>query len=200
MTAALRDRPQELPPLVIPQYVHHDPCHVGGREWDVLGFVEKYDDEERVEGWRREGKLLVPDEVTFTKGNLLVNAGIQRLEDQLIGVTTAPYNNTNCRLGVGDTSTAAVATDTDLGAAAGSTHRQFVVMDSTYPSRSGQVITFRATFTSGLANFAWAEWGIDIGTANGTTVTTPLLNHKIASLGTKVSGAQWVFTVTVTIS
>jgi hypothetical protein len=35
---------------------------------------------------------------------------------------------------------------------------------------------------------------------SGTTVGTTFFNHKIASLGTKVSPAVWGFTVTVTIS
>jgi hypothetical protein len=202
--------------MVREQYAHDEPCDVAGRKWHVEYQVEKYENGGLIERKVRQPGLrgffkrrqsewiapegLVPDEIVSGLGNLLVNAGIQRLEDQLIGATTAPYNNTNCRLGVGNVSTAAVATDTDLGAAAGAANRQFVLMDATFPSRAGQVITFRATFTGGLANFVWAEWALDIGTANGTTVTAPMLNHKISALGTKVSGAQWVFTVTVTIS
>ena len=65
-----------------------------------------------------------------------------------------------------------------------------------------------STFGTGVGNFAWNEWGLDGGTASGTTVTadtntTPgLFNHRIpgSSLGTKTSAASWVFTVTVTIT
>lgn len=133
-------------------------------------------------------------------GNLLVNQGIQRFEDLLIAVAVQGYDNTHCRLGVGNSATAAGATDTDLTAAAGSGNRQFVVMDATFPSRASQTLSFKATHTTGLSNFAWQEWMIDNGTANGTTVTANALNHKVTSLGTKTSAASWAFTVTVVLS
>jgi hypothetical protein len=132
-------------------------------------------------------------------GNLLLNAGIQRLEDQLIGATTSPMNNTNCRLGVGNSATAEAATQTDLLAAAGAGNRQFKMMNATFPSRATQVISFQADFTSGEANFVWAEWGADNGTSNGTTVGTVMLNRKVAALGTKATGT-WTLTGTLTIS
>jgi hypothetical protein len=71
---------------------------------------------------------------------------------------------------------------------------------------SSGVMTVVATFGTSVGNFHWQEWGIDGGTANGTTVTadgntTPgLVNHKITDLGTKTSAASWVFTVTITIT
>ena len=91
---------------------------------------------------------------------------------------------------------------TDLQAAAGSANRQFKVMDATYPSASGGVVTARSTFATGEANFVWNEWGLDIGTptvTDGTTVNAVLLNRKVESLGTKVSGS-WVLTVSVTFA
>jgi len=63
-----------------------------------------------------------------------------------------------------------------------------------------------ATFGTGVGNYHWQEWGVDGGTASGTTVTsegntTPgLINHKVTDLGTKTSAASWVFTVTITIT
>jgi hypothetical protein len=132
-------------------------------------------------------------------GNLLLNAGIQAMEDQLIGATTSPFNNANTRLGVGNSATAEVATQTDLQAAAGASNRQFKLMNATFPSRATQVISFQSDFTSGEANFVWNEWGVDRGNANGTTVTAPMLNRKVASLGTKATGT-WTLTGTLTIS
>jgi hypothetical protein len=132
-------------------------------------------------------------------GNLLLNAGIQAMEDQLIGVTTSPFNNANTRLGVGNSATAEAATQVDLQAAAGAANRQFKLMNATYPSRSAQTITFQSDFASGEANFIWNEWGIDRGNANGTTVTAPMLNRKVASLGTKSTGT-WTLTATLTLS
>lgn len=157
----------------------------------------------RVDKWDDEASFLrgdKPTQVVESLHNLLVNAGIQRLEDLLIasGATQA-YDATHSRVGVGNDATAAAATQTDLQAAAGSSNRQFKLVSSG-PTRSSQTITWVATFGSSEANFAWQEWCIDVGTVDGTTIVTPMLNRKVASLGTKVSGAVWTFTVTLTIS
>lgn len=140
-----------------------------------------------------------PFEVVKCDGNLLTNAGIQRLEDLLIVAGGQGFDAAHSRVGAGNSSTAAAATQTDLQAAAGSGNRQFKLASSG-PTRATNTITWVATFASGEGNFAWAEWCIDAGTADGTTVTAVMLNRKVASLGTKVSGAVWTFTVTLTIS
>lgn len=132
-------------------------------------------------------------------GNLLLNAGIQSILDQTHGATTAPYNNANTRLGVGNSATAEAATQTDLQAIAGAANRQFKLMNATFPSRSSQTESYQSDFTSGEANFIWNEWGVDKGNANGTTVTAPMLNRKVASLGTKATGT-WTLTGTLTLS
>lgn len=152
--------------------------------------------------------LTHPDSI-HADGNLLTRIGLARIGNLLIG--TASYqalNVTHCRIGVGDSNTAAATTDTDLGAASGSGHRQYKLVDSVAQGTgaSSGVTTIVATFATGQANFAWAEWGIDGGTADGTTVTsdaatTPgLINHKITSLLTKTSAVVAVFTATITIS
>lgn len=191
--------------------------------WNIVAKVDKYDldaiarareffglgpDEEPI-GWQLAA-VTKPYDTVIEEGNLLTRQGLKRLIDRLVGTSSnQALDSTHLRIGVGDTNTAAQATDTDLGASAGSTHRQFQLADSAATVGSGAssgVMTVVATFGTGVANFAWAEWGIDGGTANGTTVTaegntTPgLINHKIASLGTKTSSASWVFTVTITIT
>lgn len=125
-------------------------------------------------------------------GNLLLNEGIQELWDLAIaaGGTTA-YNNANAEIGVGDSSTAAAATQTDLQAAS---NKLFKAMVATYPQRTNQTVDFRSDFTSGEANFAWAEWGI----RNGNT-RNKNLNRKVESLGTKATGT-WTLTASVTLS
>lgn len=151
------------------------------------------------------------DHTYRSEGNLLTRLGLARLGGQYIGATgtaNQPLNATHMRIGVGDSATAAATTDTDLGAAAGSTHRQFKLVDSVAQGTGANsgVTTAIATFATGQANFAWAEWGYDGGTADGTTVTaetatTPgLNNHKIASLLTKTSSVVAVFTITVTVT
>jgi hypothetical protein len=146
-----------------------------------------------------------PEESVEINGNLLLNAGIQRLEDNLIIVpaATAVFDNTHARIGVGNSATAEAATQTDLQAAAGATNRQFKLQNAAFPVRPGsngnQSIDWRSDFLTGEANFAWQEWGVDNGTANSTTVSAPFLNRKVQSLGTKTTGT-WTMTGTLTIS
>lgn len=189
--------------------------------WHAHARVDKYD-LEQIEACRASLGLdrepNGPELLAFCKardfiesdGNLLTRQGRKRLIDRLVGTSSnQALDATHLRIGVGNSSTAAVDTDTDLGAAAGSSNRQFQLADSAATVGSGAssgVMTVVATFGTGVGNFAWAEWGIDGGTGSGTTVTadtntTPgLVNHKVTSLGTKTSAASWVFTVTITIT
>lgn len=135
-------------------------------------------------------------------GNLLTTAGLTLVMNRLTGTGQA-LDNTHTRLGVGNSNAAEAVGQTDLQATAGAANRWFMTMDATYPSVAGGVLTARSTFAAGDANFAWAEWGIDVTTAAaaaGATVGTTLLNRKVAALGTKVSGAVWQLTVTITLA
>lgn len=139
-----------------------------------------------------------PYETVVVPGNLLTTAGLNRLTGLLIAAGGQGYDATHARIGVGDDATAANVADTDLTAAAGSSHRQFDLVDTI--SRSNGVVTAVATFGTGVGNFHWQEWGIDNGTASTTSVVAVFLNHKVTDLGTKTSAASWVFTVTITIA
>lgn len=142
-----------------------------------------------------------PYAVSDWTGNLLVNAGINRLGSLLIGGGGQAYDATHTAILVGDTNTAAAASDTDLNATVNASNRYAQVADSTYPAFASQVLTVKSTFGTGNANFQWNEWGIAGNTASGANAATaPLLNHKVVNLGTKTSNASWSFTVTVTIS
>ena len=166
-------------------------------EWHVETMVEKFDGDYTAQEIAEQG--IKPVEVVKVGGNMVLTAGIQRLIDQFIGATTAPFNNTNARLGVGNSNTAASAGQTDLQASAGAGNRQFKVMDATYPLRSSQTMTFKSTFASGEAQFAWLEIGIDRGTADGTTVTAPLFSRKVPSGGLGTKGAvAWALTISIT--
>lgn len=160
--------------------------------WGVMAICEKFE----TEAFERGGK---PYEVLERPGNLLLNAGITRLLSLLIGGGGQAYDTTpHARIGVGDSTTAAVATQTDLQA---SSNKYYMTMDNSFPSVSGQSVTFKATFGSGVANFPWQEWGVDNGTvANTGPGVAPMLNRKVESLGTKTSGGTWILTVTITIS
>lgn len=135
--------------------------------------------------------------------NLLTTAGLGRITSLIIGGGGQAATATAARVGVGNSSTAASAGQTDLQASSGAGNRQFNTMEATYPQASAGVLTFKASYASGEALFAWAEWGIDIGTPTvsaGTTVNALLLNRKVADNGTKATGSVWAFTVTITLS
>lgn len=156
--------------------------------WNVLATVRKWHDS------ADHAAGAGPDEVLEVPGNLLLNAGITRLLNRLAGVTATAFDASNARIGVGNSSTAASAAQTDLQGAS----KFFALVDSV--SVSNQTITFVASYGSSDANFAWEEWGVDNGTADSSTVTAPLLNRKVASMGTKGSGSTWTLTVTITVS
>ena len=151
----------------------------------VLWKVTKYDNDEAYE----KG---LPFEVKEVKGNLALNEGIGEFLLLLTGGSATAYNNANSRLGVGDSSTAAAATQTDLQAA---TNKLYKAVDATYPTIADQTVTWRATFESAEANFAWEEYTVD----NGASAVKNL-NRKVSSLGTKLSGQTWVLDLQITWS
>lgn len=153
----------------------------GFKPWHPHYKLEKYNDSVL----DRE-----PDEVIEWDGNLMMNAGINVMLDLLIGAAGTDFDDTNGYLGVGNSSAAAAATQTDLQGT--STAR--VIIDS-LAARSNQTLTFVATFGSAVGNFAWEEVGIFNASSGGT-----MLTRSVSSLGTKASGATWVLTITLTIS
>ncbi len=125
--------------------------------------------------------------------NLLTNYGINSIIWNLVaGAGATAMNNANARLGVGDSSTAAAATQTDLQAA---TNKTYVAMNATYPTTgTSQQIVFQSTFTSGQANYAWNEFISDNGTSGHA------MNRLVSTQGTKTSGQSWQLTLTITLS
>lgn len=134
----------------------------------------------------------VPNRVVELPGNLLLNEGITELLTLLIGGAGTAYSNANARIGVGDSSVAAAATQTDLLAA---TNKLYKGMDGGYPQVTAQKVTFRATFSSTEANYAWNEITVDNGAAAGKN-----LNRKVQAMGTKAEPATWVVSLEITIS
>lgn len=134
-------------------------------------------------------------------GNLLANAGINRVGGLAFGAGTGQiYNTANSAIGVGDTATAAAATQTDLSAAVNAANRYVQVVDS-QPTFAAQVLTMLSTYATGNGNFAWAEFAIGQNVASAAAaITAAMLNRKVSALGTKTSAAAWTFTITITIS
>ena len=136
---------------------------------------------------------------TELTGNLITNAGWTRLLNLLIGTgSTQAADATHTRIGVGDSNTAEAYTDTALTAATNKLYK-LVSGAGTVGTRT---LSFAATFGTSDANWAWNEFGIDIGaTADSTTVAAVFLNHKAGiAQGTKASGQTWTATATLTFT
>jgi hypothetical protein len=114
------------------------------------------------------------------------------IAQQSIGEAVTAFNNANAYLGVGDSTTAFAATQTDLQAA---TNKLRKAMEATYPTRATNVLTFRSLFGTGDANFAWAEWAVFNASTAGT-----MMSRKVEALGTKTSAQSWQLTTTITIA
>ena len=122
----------------------------------------------------------------------LTDAGRNFMVQSTIAAAGTPFNNANSYIGVGDSTTAFNVSQTDLAAASNKLRK---AMDATYPQGGSNVITWRSTFATGDANFAWQEWGVFNASSSGT-----MLNRKVESLGTKTSAQTWQFTVTLTFT
>lgn len=122
----------------------------------------------------------------------ITDAGRNFMVQSTIAAASTPFSNANSYIGVGDSTTAFAASQTDLQAA---TNKLRKAMDATYPSGGSNVITFRSTFGTSDANFAWQEWGVFNASSAGT-----MLSRKVESLGTKTSAQTWQFTATLTVT
>jgi hypothetical protein len=159
--------------------------------WRARARLEKY--AEGVDP--AEGK---PYEVLEMEGNLLMTAGVLRIWQKLRGDAGNAFNNTNSRLGVGDSATAEAAGQTDLQAA---TNKLRKGMETGWPKvgtadglAGDDDMEFKSSFGTAEANFVWAEWGIFDSASAGL-----MLNRKVQALGTKATGT-WVLTVTISLA
>lgn len=176
----------------------HD-AFVWKAEWRVEKFHGEYNRELYL------AKKQLPYEVIEREGNLLTYGGVSNIWECLIGNGTATaaqaltyFNNANAHIGVGNSTTAAAATQTDLQGAS----KTRKAMEATYPTHtdgtgaaSNAQIVFRSVFATGDANYAWEEWGVFNASTAGR-----MLNRKVEALGTKTSSAAWTLTVTLSIA
>jgi hypothetical protein len=127
-------------------------------------------------------------------GNLLLNEGINEAWTLICGTGATKFDNSNANIGVGDSNTAAVATQTGLQAA---TNKLYKAMDGGYPTYgSSQQAVWRSTFGTGDANFSWQE----ITVCNTNSDSGKNLNRKVQDMGTKTSAVSRVTTLTITLS
>lgn len=102
------------------------------------------------------------------------------------------YNNANAYIGVGDSSTAFAVGQTDLQAA---TNKLRKAMQATYPQVSTNVITWRSSFASADANYAWNEMAVFNASSGGN-----MLCRVVSSQGTKASGQTWQIDYALTLT
>lgn len=137
------------------------------------------------------GGLYLPDGEAHGE-NLFLNVGINRIWDLVTGNSAATFTNAEAQIGIGDSSTAAAAGQTDLQAA---TNKTYKAMDASFPtSGTSQQAAFKSTFTTTDANYAWNEFVVRRSTG------TLCLDRGVFSGGTKTSAGTWVPTVTLSMS
>lgn len=163
------------------------------KKWTICRYLS---DDDRINGNLPEtivdgaGKVL-PGKSEF-EGNVMLNEGITALLNLLIGAAETAYSNANAYLGVGESTTAASASQTGLSGAT----KTYKAMEAGYPSISGQTVTFRSVFGSTDANNAWQEFTV----ANGISDAGVNLNRKVDNQGTKASGQSWTLDLEITFS
>ena len=143
-----------------------------------------------------------PYEVLVQEGNLLMYGGASCLWECLIGNGTATsaqtltyFNSSNAYLGVGDSTTAEAATQTDLQASSNKTRQSATASHTDGTTSASNTATWAATFGTSSANYAWNEWALFNASSSGR-----MLNRKVASLGTKTSAASWTLSASISVS
>lgn len=124
---------------------------------------------------------------------MLLNSATGPLAQAMVGGSYTALNNAVGKIGIGDSTVAAVKTQTDLQA---SSNKVYIGQDAGFPSVVGSVITFQVTAGSAVANYVWSEFLIcdaNPGIAWARFVQT--LNGGVA----KASGQTWVLQVTATM-
>jgi len=162
--------------------------HAKGRlTWKLEKFVAK-DSKEILE------KNIEPYETVEREFQCLLNEGIGELIDLICGLgAPTAWDNTNARIGVGDSATAPAATQVGLQAV---TNKLWKAMNGGYPQKSGQQSIFQSDFVDGEAEWAWLEETI----VNAADDTGMNLCRQNTNLGTKPAGQTWRLTGTITWS
>ena len=159
------------------------------KPWHASYRIEKFADLEAFE----RGEAFAVEE--FDE-NVALNVGKAEIWDLVIGASVNHFDSTNTRLGVGDSTTAAANTQTDLLAA---TNKTYKTCDVGYPIQATTTTTddtfqARATFGGAEANHGWKEFVVK-NNASGIC-----LNRKVDDKGTKSAGQIWILTVSIASS
>lgn len=176
-----------------------------------LGIPGRWYQHPNVEITREQFRQLgvTPSSVTVDRDcNLVTQNGWVALIGGVAGTTiTNKFSSTFGRIGAGTINTTATYADTKLGGDTGvssttSYYQLCGVAPTLVTATTPPSMTFQATFGTGVANFAWNEFGIDNGNASGVTIVglanTILFDHGISAQGTKISGNIWTATAIMT--
>ncbi|MDA8087426.1 MAG: hypothetical protein M0Z75_12065 [Nitrospiraceae bacterium] len=128
-------------------------------------------------------------------GNLALTAGMNEIWKLVTGQGGTAFTNANALIGIGDSTAAPAAGQTDLQAA---TNKTYIAMNGGYPTvpASGQV-QFQATFGSAQANYAWNEAVVKNNTSG---ICLNRTTNGGTGFGTKVAGTTWTTTFTLSLS
>lgn len=139
------------------------------------------------------GMFDVAPKIETIENNIALEEGLGEIIDIICGLgSPTTFSSANAYLGVGDSSTAASASQTGLQA---STNKLYKALDSE-PTRNGQTVTFQATFGTSEANFQWYEFTV----ANGNSDSAKNLNRKVEDKNTKSPGETWTLSLSITFS
>jgi len=159
---------------------------------EIQWTVEKFEAKDAKE---IEEKGIKPYEVVKGKPhNCILHEAWIAVFYMIAGVGSAKnaWNNANACIGIGDSATAPVDTQTGLQAA---TNKLWKAMNATYPSQSGDHdLVFQSDFVSGEAEYGWNEETI----VNASSDTGDNLCRQNTALGTKPAGQTWRVTGTIT--
>lgn len=126
----------------------------------------------------------------------ITTAGANQLLGLGIGEALTSFANANANVGVGGgagATTAFAISQTDLQGAS----KTRKACDATYPSRAAGVLTSRASFASGDANYVWDEASLHNAPSGGVML------HRVVSAAffTKNAGiTSAVLTLTLTVT
>lgn len=167
--------------------------------WRVTTTLDKFDGDWTTEQIAAGDAAHAHRERQVFHGNLLTIGGASALWERLIGTSVTAFDSSNAYLGVGDSTTAAADTQTDLQAATNKTRKAATASHTDSTSSSGaKTITFVATFGTSDANHRWREWG-----AFNASTAGRMLNRKVEDLdggSAKTSAQSWQLTVAIALA
>jgi hypothetical protein len=188
------------------------------RKWDedAVRYVLRHEGRDTAALTRRENVTIHPETFarhkiepyeTWQRDNVnnVLQAGWVALLGGVAGTSiTTKFSAAAGRIGVGTSAIAPSYTQTALvGDTGGSSTTSYYQLVSSAPAiatgSSPATLTFVAAFGTGVANFAWNEFGTDNGASSTVTTTGVFFNRGVpgGGMGTKASGQTWTATETI---